>query len=275
MSRSASAPDKFKTKFKKDSKRLVAVNIGLAEGQLAALKTAVAQYQELAKLNASGIDALGSNLSQGDTLSGKAGINIDEGLQKQLDFLRSGGQASPEQEANIRKIADEALTRGRSDLNANFETGLQTLRQDLAPSLGLRASDSPIIDRGGNILKENIRQYGQLESNVRGQESQQLLDYPLKSQEVSQAALNFQAKLRQQAAANRLALTGVSGQMGLGLSAVYNAPAGLESVSRGDYSVGGNASTGGSAASTAAIISSIGTLASGAGSASQGASSWQ
>lgn len=275
MSRSASAPSKFKTKFGKDSKRLVAVNVGLAEEQLAALRTAVAQYQELAKLSASGFDALGSNLSQGDTLSGQAGVNIDEGLQKQLDFLRSGGQASPEQEANIRKIADEALTRGRSDLNANFETGLQTLRQDLAPSLGLRASDSPIIDRGGNILKENIRQYGQLESNVRGQESQALLDYPLKAAEASQAALNFQAKLRQQAAANRLALTGVSGQLGLGLSSVYNTPAGLDSVSRGDYSVGGNASTGGSAAATAGIISSVGSLLSGAGSASQGASTFQ
>jgi len=93
----------------------------------------------------------------------------------------------------------------------------------LAPSLGLRPTDTPITDRGGEIAEEGIRQYGQLERSLQGAGAEAKLNYPLAAAGVSNQAAQFQqnlilasqelaGRLSNQAMANRLSLAGVAGQ---------------------------------------------------------------
>lgn len=145
----------------------------------------------------------------------------------QQAFIESGGRASPVQESLIGDIANRAIASGQSDIRASARDNLEILREELAGSLGLRSTDTPILDRGARVAEESLRQESQLINAVRGAESQALLDQPFRlseattqQQSLAEATRQFQEQLRQQAFANRLQLTSQIGGQGLGLASL-------------------------------------------------------
>jgi hypothetical protein len=157
-------------------------------------------------------------------------------LEAQLKQALQGNNATPEQIAQIDAATQAAQASGMSDINEASQTSLQQLRDTLAPSLGFRPTDTPILDRGDLIAKEATRQAGQLASGLAQANANARLNYPLASEQISQAGSqnaasitqaqqNFQAALAQAAATNRLNLmqagtqaTGLGLQSGLGLA---------------------------------------------------------
>ena len=152
-------------------------------------------------------------------------------VQQQAEAAAAGVAATPEQKALIRETAEQAIAAGESDIQAFLEETGTTLREELSPQLGLRPSDSPILDRGERARQEAVRQQGQLVRNVRGAQAQQTLDFPLAAMQVgtqaratgasmSEAARQFQQQLAQQAFQNRAAMLGQTGTQGLQLASL-------------------------------------------------------
>ena len=123
----------------------------------------------------------------------------------------AAGQIRPEEEALIKQIKEQSLAFGESDIDRFTSQGLDLLKQRAAPSRGLRFADTPILDRGGELVGEGIRQKAQLGRDVRGRGAQQRLDFPLERQ-------RFQEMLRENSRRFRLGLSGTAGQLGLGLA---------------------------------------------------------
>lgn len=122
----------------------------------------------------------------------------NELLQHQLDEIRRGGRATDEQKALIGEIADRAIQTGTSDIGNFLETGLRQVREELAPARGLRPTDAPIIDQGGRLAMEALRQGSQLTSQVRGAQANAELNFPLNASQVYGAQTQFQQGLQQQ-----------------------------------------------------------------------------
>lgn len=153
----------------------------------------------------------------------------DELLQAELARIRQGPQATDRQRELIAAVTEAALTTGRSDITRFRDLNLEALRDELAPSLGLRPSDTPILDRGARIGEEAQRQSGQLETSLRGLQAQAELNFPLQAgqlqsaqtqfqQSMTEGARRFQEQLRQQAFTNRLNLTGQLGGQQIALA---------------------------------------------------------
>jgi hypothetical protein len=143
----------------------------------------------------------------------------DELLKTEFERIQSGGAATPEQKRLIGESVTNAIGLGESDIKRFQEQGINLIASELAPSLGLRKGDTPLIDRGGEIAEEGARQQGQLVRNLRGIQAREELGFPLQAGQVlsaqtqaqqglSMAATDFQQQLRQQAFNNRLRLTG-------------------------------------------------------------------
>lgn len=182
--------------------------------------TTIGEAGELEKLlQGMGIDLtklqLGNIESQTafqDFLSGQArDLFSPEALAATEAKAGEAGQITPEEEALIREIEEQSLAFGESDINRYTEEGLGFLKQEIAPSRGLRFGDTPILDRGGKIVGEGVRQKAQLGRNVYGRGAKARLDYPLERQ-------GFQEMLRENARRFRLGLAGTAGQLGLGLA---------------------------------------------------------
>ena len=150
-------------------------------------------------------------------------------LQAEIDRIRQGGRATPEQLALIKEQADRAIAAGETDIERFRTESLRGIKEQLAPSLGLRPTDSPILDRGGLIAAEAQRQQGQLVQGVRGAEAAAGLSFPLAQgalqsgqaqfqQQLLSSTQQFQAQLRDAAFANRLRLSSQPQQLGLGLA---------------------------------------------------------
>ena len=146
-----------------------------------------------------------------------------------LDDLNQGFAATPQQIALIEEAGTAAFNRGSTDIERAETLGFRNLREELAPGLGLRPSDTPIVDRGGVIAAEALRQRGNLSETIRGGEALARLNFPLQaSGQLQQGVLgqqgfglalqNFQEQLRQQAFQNRANIFGTQGQLGLGLA---------------------------------------------------------
>lgn len=153
----------------------------------------------------------------------------DELLQDMLDRIRAGGSATPEEIELINSATEQALAAGESDITRFVKLGLEQLREELAPQLGLRPGDTPILDRGGRVAAEGARQQGQLVSSLRGQQFAARLGFPLQraealgglnlgQQDRTQAIKAFQAQLTESAFINRLRLAQTSTSAGLGLA---------------------------------------------------------
>ncbi len=146
-----------------------------------------------------------------------------------LDNLRGGFSATPEQIALIEAAGGAALNRGLTDIE-RFETeGFRGLREELAPGLGLRPSDTPILDRGGQLAAEALRQRGNLAETIRGGEFGARLNFPLQAGAQLQAGVlgqqgfglalqSFQEQLRQQAFQNRFNVFSRQGGLGVNLA---------------------------------------------------------
>ncbi len=158
----------------------------------------------------------------------RSGQAFDELLQTELDRIRQGPGATPEQLDLINQSTEAQIRRGESDILEFGQRAVNLISEELAPSRGLRPSDTPIQDRAFRIGGELQRQQGQLVSGLRGAQAQAELNFPLAAgqqqaalsqfqQGLLQSGSQFQAQLAQQAQANRLNLFGQAGQLGLGL----------------------------------------------------------
>ena len=152
----------------------------------------------------------------------------DELFQLELENIRQGTSATDQERALINAATEAAITSGTSDINEARRLGLEALREELAPSLGLRPGDTPILDRGARLAAESARQTGQLVTDLRGQQAEQELLFPLErgrfeSQQIGQAQgdilgfRNLLANIQAEAANNRLRLAQGATGGGLGL----------------------------------------------------------
>ena len=159
-------------------------------------------------------------------------------LDISLENIRQGTKATPEQIELIEEIRSTQLATGESDISRFRDEGLEALREELAPALGLRSTDTPILDRGARVAEEATRQQGQLERGLATTAAGARLNFPIAAgafeanrigfqQQLNLATSEFQAQLRQQAFNNRLnlgrSIGGVIGQTasgGLGLAGI-------------------------------------------------------
>jgi len=152
----------------------------------------------------------------------------DELLNLQLEQIRRGGKASPEELATIEDVITKQIASGKTDIDRFMDFGLERIREELAPSRGLRPTDTPIVDRGFQLAEEGGRMFGGLEKGLRAAGAQAALDYPLArmktvsevsgfQQNMNQAIRDFQLQLKQQADMNRqqLALAGTGSSSSL------------------------------------------------------------
>ncbi len=203
--------------------------IQLAEFQLQELQRQSDFQQEFAAGVAPLLEAQTADAEAALAERERLGPIQEELLTLALEDLRRGGKATPEQIELIQQAGDAALERGGVDIERFRTDSLEALREELAPALGLRGSDTPILDRGGRVAAEATRQGGQLASSVRGAEATARLNFPLAQSQLTQqsslglsqltaATSQFQDQLRQQAFANRLNLQSSVGGLGLSLS---------------------------------------------------------
>lgn len=184
----------------------------------------------------------------------KLGPIQEELLQMELDQLRQGGKATPEQLATIKAAADAGIAAGNFDIDAATQRGIGLISDELANSRGLRLSDSPMSSEAALLAREGLIQKGSLEKNLRSGEATAALDYPLAVQQVqtagitgqqslATAATQFQDQLRQQAYSNRLALTGQTQSGGIGLSSIGSGNSALNALTQARLSNSSNTTT--------------------------------
>lgn len=204
----------------------------------------------------------------------------EELLQRQLETIRTGGAATPEQEARIKSATDAGIAAGSADIDASTQRGIGLIADELANARGLRLSDSPISSEAALLAREGEIQKGSLVKNLRAAEASSRLNYPLavqqlqsginlNTQNVNDAARQFQAELRQRAFQNRLALTGQATSGGIGIAQVGSG-AGVGTLSSLSGVRSANRTQSGTAFDPASIISSYGNLARGIGMAARG-----
>ena len=159
----------------------------------------------------------------------------DEMLRLQLEDIKRGGRATPEQEALIDEIKRKGIESGDIDISRFLSKGLQQVGEELAPARGMRPDDGPIVDAGDRVLEEAIRQKGQLTSTLEGGAAQAKLNFPLAAsqaygalgqwqQQFGAGMTQFLASLRQQALSNQdtfrnslFTAPQTTGEMGIGL----------------------------------------------------------
>lgn len=278
-----------------EEKALTAKQVELAEAQLNAINQQTALQKELFSGSKELADIQTGILKQLVDQTNSPEAQQFQALQsevvnRQLEILRRGGAASPEEIALIKGATDSAIAAGEGDIG-RFETeSFERLREELAPSLGLSPTDTPILDRGGRIAKEGLRLRGDLSKNLRAAEAQARLNFPLAKDQflagigestlnLAQAADAFQADLRQQALLNRLQVgdalqsrLGMVMQGGLGLatgipgaSALNSAASAMAATRMQQTATSTRTKQGMSFADTGAIMGGIGGIMMGAG----------
>ena len=187
--------------------------------------------------------------------AGRLGPIEEELLQLELESIRRGGGATEQEQALIDEASARAIEQGESDI-ARFQTETtERIAQELAPALGLRPTDTPVLDRAARIAAEATRQQGQLVSGVRQAQATAGLNFPLArqqlqsartqfQQQLSQATQQFQQQLSQAAVLNRLRLGGQGLQQGLGLATGLpfpspSFPRGSTSTTSGSFGLAG------------------------------------
>ena len=151
---------------------------------------------------------------------------VQELLNKEAASIANGGKVDPQTAAYIDEVYQGQLATGKSDINENTRQILEQLREELAPSLGLRPGDTPIQDRGGRVAAESVRQQGQLTRDIASRTAEAKLNFPLTQgqassertknfADISSGAVDFQKQLQQQAFINRQLLTESAGNLGI------------------------------------------------------------
>lgn len=203
--------------------------IELAEAQLTEIRRQSALQQELQEQLAPLQAAQAAEAERAFAEAERLAPAREELLNLALEDIRRGGAATPEEIRLIEEAGAAALAGGETDIE-RFETeALTALREELAPSLGLRPTDQPIVERGGRIAAEALRQKGQLGTAIQQAGATARLNFPLARSQLIQAGVGaqqtlqesirqFQEQLRTQAFVNRLNLTGQTAGFGLGLA---------------------------------------------------------
>jgi len=137
------------------------------------------------------------------------GISVQE-QQAQLENIRNqqAYQAQLQQAATqsggiFDQAASAGFTAGAGDIDNATRQSLVQLREELAPSLGLRSTDSPVLDRGGLVERQGILAKSSLANS-----------------------------LRAQALTNRLSLLTGAGSLGLGLAGINAGSGALGSLTQ-------------------------------------------
>lgn len=230
-----------------EERELQKINVDLARKQLAAIEKQTAFQEKQFAAAEPGLAALGREqtirselitpeeekelIRQDIERQQRLGPIQDELLQRQLEEIRRGSGASPEEIEAIEKATGRATEAGGLAVDEATRRGLELVREELAPSLGLRPTDAPITDRGLRLAQEGIRQKARLSSELGSAQAQAELNFPLARQQavstqlgftqnLAQSARSFQSQLRQQAFNNRMRLSGQTGQQGLGLASM-------------------------------------------------------
>lgn len=269
-------------------KQLTALNAQLAQKQLdqinelqpfqkQLLESASADLSRTTKLN-SALDAAVTPEQQGQQAladfqrNQKLGPMQDELLQLQLDQLKNGGKATPDQIAQIGQATDASIAAGTNDINTQTKRGIGLISDELANSRGLRLSDSPIGSEAALLTRAGNDQIGSLTTNLRANQANSVLNYPLavqglqsginqNQQTLNQAAQNFQSQLKQQAYTNRLSMTGQAQQGGIGLASIGDPNAALRSLTSSRMGNSSTNSNPGFMAQAAPIAAGIGMVA--------------
>lgn len=208
---------------------------GIQQAQDPLLQQIIAQLTEQFGLDFSQLGARGD---QGAALEAQQ----DALAAGQLGRLENFGALTPDEQALINAQQEAQFAAGSGLIQRGATQSLEGLRDVLAPSLGLRSTDTPILDRGGLVAREAVFQQGQLASGLAAQAAAQGLALPLQRDVATSGVAAGQQNIlggRQAlsgALANRnlqaqLGLLGQGTQSGLGLAAVANVP-GLLQASR-------------------------------------------
>ena len=188
----------------------------------------IAQLEELQPLQ---LDLAKQDLSRALEL----GPIQDELLQLELENIKRGGAATPTQIELIGEATERGIELGESDIAKFQQDATERIAQELAPALGLRPTDTPVIDRASRIAEEAVRQQGQLVSGLRQAEATAKLNFPLAAQQLqsaqtqfqqnlAQSTQEFQGQLRNAAFLNRLRLSESPQRFGLGLATGVSVP---------------------------------------------------
>lgn len=78
----------------------------------------------------------------------------------------------------VANAADTAITAGQKDIDRFFGDAMKVLN-DQATARGMRFGDTPILDRGGQIATDVLRQKEDLAQGIRAQQASLNLTYPL------------------------------------------------------------------------------------------------
>lgn len=213
----------------------------LTKQQIELQKLQIEILQESREEQGIAFEFLQESLDELNRLSTEAADDpLTKELQEiQLDIIRRGGKASPEERESIKQATEFALAEGASDIEAFSKQAVTDIRDILAPARGLRPTDTPIVDRAAAVGVEATRQFGQLERNLRGAQATAELNFPLArgefvagvaafQQQLQEGSRNFQQSLRDAAFANQLRLAGLQQEGSLGLLGI--APTGASAL---------------------------------------------
>lgn len=206
----------------------------LAELQVNAITTLTEQQQEQYALTQPlfelSTEFLTSQLNEMNSPEAKAQAAKLSSLQTELlelnvENIKRGGAASPEQLAFIKQFTDLSIEAGRSDIERSTRDALTRVREELAPARGLRPTDTPIRQVGANIAEEGLRQESQLIRNLRAAEASAAINLPLAVGGLSNAQQSliagtnqFQQGINLSALQIPNAFNAGTGNLGLGLA---------------------------------------------------------
>lgn len=220
----------------------------LQQAEQERLEPLLAQLEELQPLQ---LDLAKQDLTRALEL----GPIQDELLQLELENIKRGGAATPTQIELIGQATELGIKSGESDIARFQQEATERIAQELAPALGLRPTDTPVLDRASRIAEEAVRQQGQLVTGLRQAEATAKLNFPLAAQQIqssqtqfqqqlAEATSQFQGQLRNTAFLNRLRLSEAPQQFGLGLAtgvsvpSLGRAPSGSRTVTSGGGGIG-------------------------------------
>jgi len=186
--------------------------------------------QSRGELNISLDQFLADNKIQREAVAGII-AQQDELFNKLGGIIDAGGEATDEERRLINEAVDLALAEGRSDIDESAQEALRLIREELAPGLGFRPGDAPIIDRGNLVGREQVRQTGQLSRGLERSRVENTLNFPLargkfqadvltRGLGFTETARNFDAQLNRDAFNNRLGTNQQIANLGLNLSAL-------------------------------------------------------
>lgn len=130
----------------------------------------------------------------------------------------AAGKLTPEQLQRLDEIATRNIEVGSSDINAQLQRSLETLREESGASRGLRFTDTPIFNVAQDVTTDANRQVSQLIAQTRGAQAANELNLPMQMSNINFQQQTLQNQLAQQAFNNRLLLTGETTGLGLGIA---------------------------------------------------------